>query len=168
MPRLHNIRRERFCREYIKTGIAARAYRAAGFKTTTAHSTVASGSRMLTFDDVKSRIGELRRQMTYKSKISLESLLSDLAEDRALARSLGQASAAIQATVTAAKLVGLMVDRKESGAPGEFASLSAEQLLAKVRADHGDKAAELMAQALRAAETTEAADDAADPQGPLN
>jgi len=87
--------------------------------------------------------------MTYKTKISLESLLNDLAEDRQLARSLGQASAAIQATQTAAKLVGLMVERKESGAPGDFASLgTVDEIVAKVRSELGEQAALLLQGAL--------------------
>ena len=86
--------------------------------------------------------------MTYKTKISLESLMSDLDADRELARRLDQPSAAIQATVVKAKLAGLMVERKESGAPGDFASLSAEQIVAKVRADHGEDVAKLLQAAL--------------------
>ena len=93
--------------------------------------------------------------MTYKTKISLESLLNDLAEDRALARQLGQPSAAIQATTMAAKLVGLMVERKESGAPGDFAGLTAEQILAQVRADHGEAKAKLFEQLLSTNEEPE-------------
>src|SRR6266849_10361070 len=143
MPALANIRHERFARHYIKTGNATDAYRRAGFQTTKPECLWASSARLLGHARVKSRIGELRRQMTYKTKISLESLLNDLAEDRALARQLGQPSAAIQATTMAAKLVGLMVERKESGAPGDFASLSAEQIVAQVRADHGDEKAKL-------------------------
>lgn len=104
--------------------------------------------------------------MANKTKISLESLLSDLAEDRALARSLGQPSAAIQAVQLTAKLSGLLVDRKETGQPGDFATLqSVEQILERVQADHGPK----VAQALAAALADESKpDDAAEPQGQLN
>lgn len=73
-----------------------------------------------------------------KHRVTVESLLTELAEARALAMSTKQPSAAIQATTTAAKLVGLMVDRKESGAPGDFASLqSTEEILAKVSEELG-------------------------------
>src|SRR6266849_2343608 len=155
MPALANIRHERFARHYIKTGNATDAYRRAGFQTTKPECLWASSARLLGHARVKSRIGELRRQMTYKTKISLESLLNDLAEDRALARQLGQPSAAIQATTMAAKLVGLMVERKESGAPGDFASLTAEQVIEQVRKDHGADVAKLFAKAL---DTTEQAE----------
>ena len=110
--------------------------------------------------------------MTYKTKISLDSLLCDLAEDRQLARELGQASAAIQATVMAAKLVGLMVDRKESGAPGDFASLTSDQILARVREDHGAQVADALAKAFAKPETespsAELDELPAEPGAPLN
>jgi hypothetical protein len=53
--------------------------------------------------------------MAARNRISLDSLLDDLAADRALARTLGQPSAAIAATQLTARLCGLLVDRKESG-----------------------------------------------------
>jgi hypothetical protein len=40
---------------------------------------------------------------------------------------LGQPSAAIQATQLSAKPVGLLVDRKESGAPGDFAAVAVQR-----------------------------------------
>jgi|SRR5882672_1983284 len=148
MPRLDNIRHERFAREYIKRGEASDAYRRAGYRPATPGSLWTASSRLLRHDEVASRIAELRRQMTYKTKISLESLMSDLDADRELARRLDQPGAAIQATVVKAKLAGLMVERKESGGPGDFASLSAEQIVAKVRADHGEDVAKLLQAAL--------------------
>ena len=65
-------------------------------------------------------------------------LLADLAEDRALARETKQVSAAIQATQLSAKLVGLLIERKESGAPGDFSNAqSPEDVLAIVRKELG-------------------------------
>jgi len=156
MPALANIRQERFAREYIKSGVASRAYKAAGYQVATRAALDVNASRMLRHAKVKSRIAELRRQMTYKTKISLESLLHELDKDRELARRVDQPSAAIQATVMQAKLVGLMVDRKESGSPGDFAALSAEQVLEQVRKDHGDDAANAFARLIGASEREQA------------
>jgi len=86
--------------------------------------------------------------MSYKTKVSIESLANELEEDRALARSLGQAGAAIQATTLKAKLFGLLVDRKESGAPGDFAGLQRQEILDKIAARHGKCVAESLARAL--------------------
>jgi hypothetical protein len=98
---------------------------------------------------VQARVRELRKQMAARNRISLDSLLDDLAADRALARTLGQPSAAIAATQLTARLCGLLVDRKESGQPGEFAGLQSEaEVLALVRRELGDDSATALAAAL--------------------
>jgi hypothetical protein len=76
----------------------------------------------------------------------LQALPLQLRLDRALARTLGQPSAAIAATQLTAKLVGLLVDRKESGEPGGFAGLQSEaEVLAMVEAELGAKSALVLA-----------------------
>ena len=98
---------------------------------------------------MQARVRELRKQMAARNRISLDSLLDDLAADRALARTLGQPSAAIAATQLTARLCGLLVDRKESGQPGEFAGLQSEaEVLALVRRELGDDSATALAAAL--------------------
>ena len=87
--------------------------------------------------------------MAERTRITIDTLLRDLAEDRALARETKQVSAAIAATQLSAKLVGLLIDRKESGQPGDFSDLtSADEILARVRADLGDEMADAITQAL--------------------
>lgn len=91
--------------------------------------------------------------MTERTRITIDTLLRDLAEDRALARETKQVSAAIAATQLSAKLVGLLIDRKESGQPGDFSDLtSADEILARVRADLGDDMADAITAALTKAE----------------
>jgi len=149
MPALRNLRHERFARAFIKTNVAARAYAKAGYIATTRSSLDTCASRLLRHAQVKRRIGELRKQMAARNRISLDSLLDDLAADRALARTLGQPSAAIAATQLTARLCGLLVDRKESGQPGEFAGLQSEaEVLALVRRELGDDSATALAAAL--------------------
>lgn len=144
-----------FVRHYRKTGIAAQAYLAAGYKPTTRNSLDVNASRLLRHRKVQLRIQELDRQMTQRTRITLESLLKDLAEDRALARETKQVSAAIAATQLSAKLVGLLIDRKESGAPGDFSDLtSADEILAKVRSDLGDDFADALSGLLKKPEAT--------------
>lgn len=138
-----------FVRHYRKTGIAAQAYLAAGYKPTTKNALYVSACQLLSHPNVQLRIQELDRQMTQRTRITIESLLHDLAEDRALARETKQVSAAIAATQLSAKLVGLLIDRKESGQPGDFSDLtSADEILARVRADLGDEMADAITQAL--------------------
>jgi hypothetical protein len=149
MPALANPRHERFARYFLKYGVAAVAYRKAGYNPTTRNSLDASASQLLRVPKVQSRIKEIKRQMNTRTRITIESLLHDLAEDRALARETKQVSAAIAATQLSAKLVGLLIDRKESGQPGDFSDLtSADEILARVRADLGDEMADAITAAL--------------------
>ena len=51
----------------------------------------------------------------------------------------------VQAITTKAKLHGLLIDRKESGAPGDFAGLqSADEVLAAIAAQFGPDVASLL------------------------
>jgi hypothetical protein len=146
MPALANPKHERFARHWLKTQNASAAYRKAGYAGDNPNAVAASASRLLKTAKVQSRIKEIRRQMATRTRITLETLLHDLAEDRALARETKQVSAAIAATQLSAKLVGLLIDRKESGGPGDFADMSsADEILAKVRTDLGDEFADALA-----------------------
>lgn len=175
MPALANLRHERFCRAFIKTNVAARAYLKAGYETTTRGSLDTAASRLLRHVKVKRRLTELKQQMADRNRITVDSLLQDLADDRKLARTLGQPSAAIAATQLSAKLVGLLVDRKESGQPGDFAGLqSASEVLALVRAELGEETAALLSAALErrgeepSAPAPDALDTTRDADAPLN
>lgn len=94
--------------------------------------------------------------MAARNRVTVDSLLEELDEARALALRVDQPSAAIQASTTKAKLVGLMVDRKESGAPGDFSHLgTTEEVLAKARELLGDEAAASLERSLLTAQPTE-------------
>lgn len=54
-----NERREKFCREYAKSGNGAEAYRLAGYKASTNHAAAAGAERLLTKDDIRARVKEL-------------------------------------------------------------------------------------------------------------
>ena len=174
MPALANPRHERFARYYMRCGVASEAYRKAGYNTTTALATRVNASRLLSHANVKRRIREIRKQMAGRTRITVDSLIAELEADRDLARALEQPSAAIAAVQLKARLAGLLVDRKETGAPGDFGALqSAEDVLAAVRRDLGDKAADLLQASLVEADEdaalVEAAPDASrDPGTTLN
>lgn len=93
---------------------------------------------------VKRRIKELERAIAVKTRVSVESMTAQFVEDRDFARQLNQPAAAHAASVAVAKLHGLMIDRKEQGAPGDFANLSVDEVLALVRAELGDEAVALL------------------------
>jgi hypothetical protein len=141
MAILPNVRHERFAKAFVREGSVSRAYVKAGYP----HNR-GNASRLKATESVKRRIEELRAMQNVKHRITVETLLSDLAEARALALRTEQPGAAIQATTVAAKLVGLMVDRKESGAPGDFSALQDNAaIIERVRAELGDAMANAFA-----------------------
>jgi phage terminase small subunit len=157
MPALSNLRHERFCRAFIKTNVAARAYLKAGYEPSKPRVMYSAAARLLTHVDVKRRIQELKKQMAARNRITVDGLLEELAIDRDLARRLDQPSAAITATMAQARLTGLLVERKESGAPGDFAAMeTAEQVLDRVRAELGDATADALAASLARADAAPA------------
>jgi hypothetical protein len=78
----------------------------------------------------------------------VDTLLGELdeARDVALGAEMPQTSAAVQATTVKAKLLGMIVDRKETGAPGEFAALdTVKAILEAARKELGHDAARALA-----------------------
>jgi hypothetical protein len=72
---------------------------------------------------VAARLRELQERTAAKAEVTRDSILAELEEARVMAKKNGQPAAAVSASMGKAKLVGLVVDRKEVGAPGEFADL---------------------------------------------
>lgn len=92
--------------------------------------------------------------MAARNRITVDSLIEELDAAKAQATELKQPSVAVSAVMSKARLVGLLVDRKESGTPGEFAGLQSEaETIAKVRAELGDDAAGALAKALAQADS---------------
>jgi hypothetical protein len=141
MPALRNHRQERFC-QLIKQGIPPyRAYPMAGYKPDEGAPYRLSGNVR-----VKRRIAELTRGLAMKTRVTVETITAELDEAAALAKRVEQPGAAIQAIATKAKLHGLLIDRKETGQPGDFqAAKTAEDVLAAVRAELGEAAAQALA-----------------------
>jgi hypothetical protein len=133
MPALKNHRQERFC-QLIKQGIPPyRAYPMAGYAPNNgAPYHLAENSR------VKQRLNELARSLAMKTRVTVESITEELDAVRDRAMATEQLSAAKGAIETKAKLHGLLIDRKESGAPGDFqGDQTMEAVLARVEAELG-------------------------------
>jgi ribosomal protein S19E (S16A) len=144
MPALRNPRQERFC-QLLKQNIPPyRAYPLAGYKP---HN--GEPYRLRDNPRIKARLAELTRHIAMKTRVTVESLTQELDEISAGAKRSEQWAAAKGAVETKAKLHGLLVDRKETGAPGDFAQLeSIDAIVAKVRSELGDSAADVLAKAL--------------------
>jgi hypothetical protein len=145
MPALANPRHEKFVRNYVKTFNAGLSYRLAGFQSIAENAAYANASRLIRHDKVKRRLDELRRYVGRKSEASALSLALELDESRKLALELGQCAAAIQATMGKAKLLGLLVERREVGGAGAF---DKAETLRLIEARHGSEAAEMLRRAL--------------------
>lgn len=137
MPALPNQRQERFC-QLVKQGVPKlRAYDLAGYRPN--HG---APYRLAENVRVKRRIAELTKGLAMKTRVTVESITAELDAAQELARRVEQPGAAIQAIATKAKLHGLLIDRKETGQPGDFAAAkTADEVLAAVRAELGDDAA---------------------------
>lgn len=144
MPALTNARQERFC-QLVKQGLPPfRAYPAAGYN---AHP--GAPYRLCDNVRVKRRLAEITKGLAMKTRVTVESLTQELDEARELAARVDQPSAMTAATIAKGKLHGLMVERKESGQPGDFAGQqSAADVMAAVEAELGKEAAALLTAAL--------------------
>jgi hypothetical protein len=144
MGALKNQRQERFC-QLIKRGIPPyRAYPLAGYNPDNG-----APYRLSENVRVKARLRELTKGFAMKTRVTVETISAQLDEDRAFAVEVKQAGPALNATIAKAKLHGLIVDRKESGAPGEFATLATEaEVMDAVRRELGDAAAEALVASL--------------------
>ena len=108
-----NARQEAFARNIAEGRCQSEAYGSAGYAPTSDNATDANASRLLGLDKVQSRVRELQAVQAEASQITAERLLAELEEARSLALSLGQAGAAVAASMGRAKLCGLLVDRRE-------------------------------------------------------
>ena len=143
MPALRNARQERFCQLVAQGTVPFKAFPLAGYRP---HN--ANPYRLSDNERVKARLHELHKGFAMKTRVTVETISEQLDEDRSFAKAVNQAGPALQATVAKAKLHGLIVDRKETGAPGDFAGLQEQDVIALVRKELGEQAAALLVSAL--------------------
>lgn len=140
MAPLSNHRQERFV-QLVTRGIPPwRAYEQAGYR----HHESAP-YRLCGSERVKQRMAELTAEMARETKVSVQSITRELDEIAAGAVADRQWSAAKGAVETKARLHGLLIERRETGAPGEFAEAKNEaEVVAAIREQLGDAAAEAL------------------------
>jgi len=121
MPPLTNARHERFAQELAKGKSQAEAYEAAGYEPSEPNA-----SRLTRNDKVSARLAELKTAAAERTVFTLADMAGQLDEDRTFARGLNAASAAVQASMGKAKVLGLIVDKAEhtgkDGGPIEVVS----------------------------------------------
>ncbi|KAH0533613.1 hypothetical protein FGG08_007634, partial [Glutinoglossum americanum] len=77
MPALKNIRQEKFCQFYVKSGHITEAYRQAGFESKTPDG---NASRLISSDRIQRRIREIQAKNDRKMALSRDEALNILAE----------------------------------------------------------------------------------------
>lgn len=148
MRGLKNIRHERFVREYIKTGVASEAYRRVYPRVAPLNSTWASASRLLRQDKVQRRIKAIQGEAMKRSDITIEKILKDYQTALDLAHAARKPTEIVMAAKEQARLVGLLVERKELGGVGDFENMTdPADVLDKVRLELGEEAAAALGKA---------------------
>jgi hypothetical protein len=125
MPALNNTRHELFAQELAQGSSKATAYRRAGYAPDRHHA-----CRLATKGHVAQRVAELQQSAAVDTQITLASLVARADELRRLAIEQRQLGAAVAALREIGTLVGLRIDRREVGSPGEFEHLTDEKLAA--------------------------------------
>lgn len=106
-------------------------------------------SKVLTLAHVKRRLEERQKAMLKKADITVDRILNEYEDARALAIQQGKPEAMMAASEKKAKLVGLLIDRREQGNAGDFDSLQTpEEVIALLTEQAGPEAAEALAKAL--------------------
>ena len=137
MPVLANVYHERFAQElaFGKHSSQGVAYIAAGYDCQPNSSETLAHRLLKKVPEIRGRVVELQEQVVKDVAVTLHSLIREADEIQRAAKESNQMAAAVSALTAKAKLAGLWVDRKETGAPGEFADLdtmTADELRAYV------------------------------------
>lgn len=112
MPVLNNPKHELFAQELAKGKTQAEAYERAGYTPSEPNA-----SRLTSNDKIQSRIKELQSRVAAKTETTTESLVKELEEARTLAAVTRQSAAMVQATIGKARLLGLIIEKKEDVTP---------------------------------------------------
>lgn len=127
MPVLKNPRHERFAQELAKGKSATEAYGLAGYKPNQQNA-----SRLMLNDVVKARVAELSAKVAERAieraALTKEWVIEKLRANLERAERSDQGSVANRTLELLGKEVGMFIERREVGAPGEFADISDEKL----------------------------------------
>ncbi len=139
------LRQERWIVEYIKLGNASEAYMRV-YHPSKRECAWAAAARMKRKPHVKRKLDELRERAMKKSDISIDKVLTDLQWAIDSGKAQGKPSDVIAGSNAQAKLVGLLRDRVETGAVGEFGDVnSISDVLELVAKEAGPEAAMTLA-----------------------
>ena len=123
MPVLSNAKYELFCRQLALGKTASEAYELAGYKPSRSNASVLRAKQNIC-DRLAEILQESGKTVLKQIEYTRDVLLSELEEARQLALRLRQASAAVAATMGKARILGLIIDRREVGDVGAFDNMT--------------------------------------------
>ena len=135
MPVLSNPKHERFAQELAKGKSQSEAYELAGYKPDSGAASRLSGNV-----SVSARVAEILSRAADRAELTVARVVENLERIATKAEALGEAAGlnvAKSAWVDAAKVKGLVVDRKEVGRPGDFDRMSEDELEAFIASREG-------------------------------
>jgi len=122
-------KQEAFVLAYLETGNASEAYRRAyNAEGMNEKSIRREAQRLVDHPAITPRLQRLAQKAEVKALLSLEDHMSELSALRDLAKQEKQLSAAIAAEVKRGELRKFYVKQVESGGPGDFDNMSADDL----------------------------------------
>jgi hypothetical protein len=128
-------KQERFVSEYLKTGNASAAYRAAYSAEKMKPTTVTRMAHdLLKNRNITAMLSSHQKALQKRTEVTLENLTSELEKDRELAREKGQMSAAISASKAIGDLHGLQVEPRKNERPA-FEGTTTEQLEERLQSE---------------------------------
>ena len=128
MPVLSNAKHELFCQHLALGKTASEAYELVGYKPSRSNASVLRAKQ-----NVSDRLSEIlqrsERKIVQQIEYTRDSILAELEEARKMAIKKDQPSAAVSATIGKARVLGLIIDRREVGDVGRFDGFTDEQLV---------------------------------------
>jgi|WetSurMetagenome_2_1015567.scaffolds.fasta_scaffold101311_6 phage terminase small subunit len=123
-------KQEKFAQEYVATGNASEAYRRAyNVKPTTKDSSVhANASQLLGDTRVSQRVKQIKAAIVQRHELTIDGILDELEEAREMGKITQQSSSMVSASMGKAKLLGLIVDRKEITVHGMISAMTDDEL----------------------------------------
>jgi hypothetical protein len=125
MAALKNTRRELFAQAVARGLCNCAAQQAANYKPDRGNA-----ARLTANDSVAARIAELQQEAARSTKVTLESIISELNEAAAIAKERGQGQALVSVASLKAKLSGLLTEKIEVGPRGSFDGLTSTAAIA--------------------------------------
>lgn len=114
MPQqLLNPRQHKFVRGVLKGLTQSEAYRAAGYKASSQNSAETNASRLIRNDRISAALASARRAPMLAAQVTTDTIVAELEEARLGAQADGQWAAAVAATGMKAKVLGLVIEKRQ-------------------------------------------------------